>query len=58
MAMNMNTYEQCLAFGVDLRTSLVVRVLFGLQGLHGRLAQSIKTMVLSECKVHPSVRSL
>lgn len=43
---------------INLRLCLVVRVPFGLQGLHGRLAQSIKTMVMSECTVHPSVRSL
>jgi hypothetical protein len=43
---------------VDLRLSLVLRVPYGLQGLHVQLAQSLKTMVLSECTVHPAVRRL
>lgn len=43
------------AHGIDLRLSLVVRVPFGLQGLHQHIAQSRKTMLLTECTVHPEV---
>lgn len=39
--------------GVKLRLSLVLRVPFGLQGLHSSLAQSFKAM-LAECSVHPA----
>lgn len=44
--------------GVDLRLSLVVRVPFGLQHMHHQLVQSLRTMVLTECTVHPEVSKL
>jgi hypothetical protein len=46
------------AHSVDLRMSLVVRIPFGLQSIHRQVAQSLKTMVLTECTAHPAVRQL